>query len=50
MLDKAFQLAAQHCGQDAAQALQSRADALFQGETPSLPTPAPMKKFLGRWW
>lgn len=50
MLDRAMDLVEQHCGRDAALALQSRADDLFKGEVPQLPDPTPMKHFLGRWW
>lgn len=50
MLDKAMELVEQHCGRDTARALRRRADALFQGQMPQVPDPAPMRKFLGRWW
>ena len=50
MLDKAMAMVEQHCGQDIAKALQSRADALFHGREPQLPDPVRVKKFLGRWW
>ena len=50
MLDKAMAMVEQHCGRDAAEALQSRADALFHGREPQLPDPVRVKKFLGRWW